>query len=131
MFTKKYQIIAYNNRMYKGYRTVNSELYTFYGAQMWLYENGKRERYIYDLLDTYTGKLYYDYTKMFDDYEAVKNIISKTNGNYEEPLKQLIFNFKHKWSKFCGEQGIAIYFEDLMTMFQFQMDKYRIPELYY
>ena len=123
---KRYYIVAYNNRMYKGYRYVNSNLYTFYGAQYWLFENAKRNRYLYDLLDITTNKLYYDYSEMFSDYERVKRLIAITNANYEEPLKQYIFNFKIKWTKLCGEEGISIYFEDLMTMFQFQMDKFRI-----
>ena len=131
MFTSMYHIVAYNNRMYKGHKYVNNNLYTFYGAQRWLFENGNRSRYLYDLLDAKTGKLYYDYTEMLNDYEAVKNTIHSTNLIYEESLMNYIFNFKQKWTKFCGEASISIYFEDLMTMFQFQMDKYRIPEYEY
>jgi hypothetical protein len=120
LYFKRYHIVAYNNRMYKGYRYVNEEVYTMLGAKLWINEYADRTKYVYDLFDIKKQKLVYDYSIMFLDFDAVKEIIRTTNGIRQEAVRKIIFNFKHKWTPVAGDQAASIYFADLMTLFSEQ-----------
>jgi len=122
LYFKRYRIVAYNNRMYKGYRCVNDVVYTMIGAKMWLYEKADRTRYVYDILDLRKEKLVYDYSVMFEDFESVRIVIRTTDGNKMDSVRKLIFNFKHKWTPIAGDQAASIYFADLMVLYQ---EKYK------
>lgn len=124
MFSKKYRVVAYNNRMYKDFRFVDNTIRTLMGAKFWIGEKGDRTRYLYNIYDTKTETLLWDFSELFSDYERVKNIILKTSPIYSEALMNLIFNFKNKWENLYYN-SISIYFEDLMAIYQAQMDQYR------
>jgi hypothetical protein len=124
VYFKRYRIVAYNNRTYSGFRHVNEQVYTILGAKMWLSENADRTRYVYDLYDIRKKSLVYDYTGMFDDFESVKKLILKTNANYEDAMRKLIFNFKLKWTPKAGDQAASIYFADLMSIFRAHMEQF-------
>jgi hypothetical protein len=119
----RYKVVAYNPRMYRSFRYVDDEERTYLGAKYWIGANGDMSRYLYDIIDTRTGKLQYDYTEMFRDFNHIKKIIFKTNANYSDPLMIYIFNFKKKWEKRIGV-STSIYFADLMTLYQSEMEKY-------
>ena len=118
-----YKVVAYNPRTYRSFRYVDDEERTLWGAQYWIGANGDMSRYLYDIMDTRTDKLKYDYTELFKDFSHIKKIILKTNSNYSEPLLIYIFNFKKKWEKRAGV-STSIYFADLMTLYQSEMAKY-------
>jgi hypothetical protein len=113
--------------MYKDYRFVNSELYTYFGVKAWIEENGDRDRYLYNFYDTFSKTLLYDYEKMIKEYKYVKNVISdyKNNGKHEETLLNYIFNFKNKWEKYYSKRTPQIYFEDLMVLYNEKFKCYK------
>lgn len=123
MTVKRYMIVAYNNRTYEGYRFINSEKYTFFGANYWINQNGDRTRYIYDLYDVVLRKLVINYQPMIDEFNYVKNSILKTTAAHSIPLRVYIFNFKMKWDKKFGKNASGIYFSDLMAIYKTQMEK--------
>jgi hypothetical protein len=120
---KRYLIVAYNNRMYEGFKTVSPELYTFFGANYWINQNGDRSRYVYDLYDVINKRLVIDHQPMIDEFNYVKESILKTSARHATPLRVYIFNFKVKWDKIYGKSATAIYFSDLMVIYKMQMEK--------
>jgi hypothetical protein len=126
IFTSKYRIVAYNNRMYKNYRFVDNKLYNFIDAKLWIENNGDRSRYLYDLYDIKKNELFYNYENMIDEYYTVKNIINSknNNGHHVEALKKFIFNFKDKWQTKHTKKAPQMYFEDLMTIFNEKINIY-------
>ncbi|MDD4970731.1 MAG: hypothetical protein PHT07_14995 [Paludibacter sp.] len=126
-YTAKYHIVAYNNRMYSGYRYVNDSTYTWISAEFWLDKHADRSRYVYDLFDIKKGQLVYDYTEMVQDFESVKNIILNINAYHEDTARKMIFNFKSKWTRIAGYQAASLYFSDLMTIYNTQMQKFNTP----
>jgi hypothetical protein len=121
---KRYKVVAYNNRMYKDFRFVDDNLRSLSGAKYWIAQSGDRTRYLYNIYDVETKTLIYDFSEMFSDYERVRNIVQKTSPIYSESLTNLIFNFKTKWEPEFSN-SISIYFEDLMAIYQSQMDQHR------
>ena len=95
---KKYQIVAYNNRMYKGFRYVTFIPMTFIQTKNWITDHGDETRYIYDLYDIKTCKMKYNYSQMLKDYNYIKKVIKNENNNFShmQPLKEYIFAFKNK-----------------------------------
>jgi hypothetical protein len=116
-------IVAYNNRTYEGYRFVIPEVFTFFGANYWINQNGDKARYVYDLYDIALRKLVINHQPMIDEFNYVKNIILKTTANYSASLRVYIFNFKRKWDRRFGEAAAGIYFLDLMVIYKIQMEK--------
>jgi hypothetical protein len=108
--------------MYSGYRHVNEEVYTLLWAKIWLNEHADRTRYVYDLYDIKKKKLVYDYSGMMIDFEAVRAIIGGTIATKQDAVRNMIFNFKSKWTPIAGDQAASIYFADLMTLFN---DRYK------
>jgi hypothetical protein len=125
---KKYQIVAYNNRMYTGYRPVNNYLYTWIGSKLWLNEFADRTRYVYDLYDTKKKRLVHDYSDMFTDFEWVKKQIKNSHFAHEDAIRRLIFNYKYKWTTIAGDQAASIYFADLMVIFNEHYHPYQIAQ---
>ena len=127
IFAVKYRIVAYNNRMYKNYKFVDNKLYSFIDAKLWIQSNGDFDKYLYDLYDTRTKELFYNYNDMIDEYYKVKDIITseKNNGYHIESLKNYIFNFKEKWQIKHTKKSPQIYFEDLMTIFNHKTEIYK------
>lgn len=123
MTVKRYMIVAYNNRTYKGYKFVMPEAYTFFGANYWINQHGDRTRYVYDLYDIVLRKLVLNHQPMIDEFEYVKSSILKTTAAHSTPLRVYIFNFKTKWEKKFGKAAAAIYFSDLMAIYKSQMEK--------
>ena len=123
MTVKRYMIVAYNNRIYEGYRFVTPETYTFFGANYWINQYGDKTRYVYDLYDTVLRKLVINHQPMIDEFNYVKNFILKTTATHSIPLRVYIFNFKTKWEKKFGKAATAIYFSDLMVTYKNQMEK--------
>ena len=126
IFAVKYRIVAYNNRMYKNYRFVDNKKYNFIDAKLWIENNGDKDKYLYDFYDTKKRELFYNYEEMIDDYYAVKNLIKsdKNNGHHVEALKNCIFNFKEKWQIKHTPKTPQMYFEDLMTIFNENINVY-------
>lgn len=125
---QKYQIVAYNNRTYVGYRPVDHNLYTWLGAKLWLAENGDRTRYVYDLFDVKKQKLVYDYSGMFRDYDRVKLYIKSSQYLHEDGCRRVIFSFMHKWAAIAGDQAASIYFADLMALFNEHFQQYHTED---
>jgi hypothetical protein len=124
MFQRKYKVVAYNNRMYKDFRFVDDNIRTLAVSKYWIAQYGDRTRYLYNIYDVETKTLVYDFSELFRDYERVRNIILKTTPIYSDSLMKLIFNFKSKWEPEF-KNSISIYFEDLMAIYQSQMDMYK------
>jgi len=120
---KRYLIVAYNNRMYEGFKTISPELYTFFGANYWINQNGDKSRYVYDLYDVINKKLVINHQPMIDEFNYVKKSIMKTSASHAGPLRVYIFNFKVKWDKIYGKAASGIYFSDLMAIYKMQMEK--------
>jgi len=127
IFQRRYRIVAYNNRMYKDYRFINSQKYTYFGVKEWIEKNGDRDRYLYNFYDIITKTLLYNYEKMIKEYEEVKKVINdyRINGKHEETLLNYIFNFKNKWEKHYSKKAPQIYFEDLMVLYNEKFKYYK------
>jgi hypothetical protein len=138
---KRYRIVAYNNRMYEGWKFVDNVQYTMYGAKSWIDTHGDRDRYLYDLYDIAENELVYNYESMIKDFKAVKKVIARNDINvydhnvhfndyHSEALKKYIFNFKEKWNIKFGIKAPQIYFEDLMTLYNLKTEKYHEAATY-
>jgi len=116
---KRFRVVAYNNRTYKGYKFATQDVFTKKGARTWLVHNADFDRYVYDLLDIKTNKFEINYQPMIDDFEYIKKVIKNKNntGYHSEYIEKLMFNFKSKWDIRVGKMATKIYFEDLCAVF--------------
>lgn len=123
MTVKRYMVAAYNNRIYEGYRFVDTETRTYFGACYWINQHGDRSRYVYDLYDVVLRKMVINYQPMIDEFDYVKKSILKTTADHSTPLRVYIFNFKMKWEKRFGKNAVGIYFSDLMAIYKTRMEQ--------